>query len=420
MKLKGIIEYILRTGLFLLLNRQFAYMSLFTFIANLLPRNNIIKDDWAIFGLMFICLTITCSYLIAKICGIFKKLDKLNIVSGFVVICILNYILNISLNCSIQIIPIRISYIPDDNFWYFYPFLFCHSAPRRKTSYRQYGQPQPILFGTQRDDGIFIGRRLCGDESGNEREHNAYQHHDERGGKRQRRNARNARKRLNDDIDEQRNDVRERDADDARRQADDECFGIEQVADVLFSCAQRAQNADLLDTLDDGDVGDDPDHDAGYDQRNGSERHQYIGDDIQYLLHHAHQQPHRIGISDLNGGVLLVHVVPGVEVVDHGGLAVEIACVQRNGRNGVIAADQTDHRFGGKRRVELRKQRAQHFEDGAALAAHKERKLRFDVVVLIQIFGGRKVNAHRLAVDRDGLTRQRVFQLDKRLLTDPL
>ena len=126
MKLKGIMEYILRVGLFLLLNRQFAYMSLFTFIANLLPRNNIIKDDWAIFGLMFICLTITCSYLIAKICGIFKKLDKLNIVSGFVVICILNYILNISLNCSIQIIPIRISYIPDDNFWYFYPFLFIY------------------------------------------------------------------------------------------------------------------------------------------------------------------------------------------------------------------------------------------------------------------------------------------------------
>ena len=126
MKLKEIIEYILRIGLFLLLNRKYIYLFLFTSIANLLPKNITPNNDWVFFGLIFICLTIICFYLIAKISGIFKKLDKLNIIFGLIIVCVLNYILNKSLNYSIQINPLKISYIADENPLYLYPFLFIY------------------------------------------------------------------------------------------------------------------------------------------------------------------------------------------------------------------------------------------------------------------------------------------------------
>ena len=85
-KYKAIIEYILRIGLFLILNRRCIYMLLFTFIAKLLPQNDTLPNDWAFFGLIFVFLTIICSYLIAKISGIFKKLDKLNFIFGLIII----------------------------------------------------------------------------------------------------------------------------------------------------------------------------------------------------------------------------------------------------------------------------------------------------------------------------------------------
>ncbi len=125
-KSKAIIEYVLRVGLFLILNRQCIYMLLFTFIAKLLPQNDTLQNDWAFFGLIFVFLTIICSYLIAKISGIFKKLDKLKFIFALIIICLLNYILNISLNFSIQIAPLKISYNSDGGFWYFYPFLFVY------------------------------------------------------------------------------------------------------------------------------------------------------------------------------------------------------------------------------------------------------------------------------------------------------
>ena len=125
-KYKAIIEYILRIGLFLILNRRCIYMFLFTFIAKLLPQNDTLPNDWTFFGLIFVFLTIICSYLIAKISGIFKKLDKLNFILGLIIICLLNCILNISLNFSIQTAPLKITYNPDGGFWYFYPLLFVY------------------------------------------------------------------------------------------------------------------------------------------------------------------------------------------------------------------------------------------------------------------------------------------------------
>ena len=105
MKLKEIIEYILRIGLFLLLNRKFA-ISITIPILQFLSKN--LNTDNAI--ILSILIWIIYLYISLKICGLFKKLDNLNFLNSLIFVIILNLIFNYSINTTVQIIPFKISY----------------------------------------------------------------------------------------------------------------------------------------------------------------------------------------------------------------------------------------------------------------------------------------------------------------------
>ena len=126
MKSKGIIEYILRVGLFLLLNRQFAFKLPLIFLIDLskcFQRYYSASEDWltiVIIGL------IVYMYVTAKLSGIFKKLNGLHFIKAFLVICLINLILNFTYMFTVQFVPFKITFHNIDNFWYFYPFLFIY------------------------------------------------------------------------------------------------------------------------------------------------------------------------------------------------------------------------------------------------------------------------------------------------------
>ena len=105
MKLKEIIGYILRIGLFLLLNRKFA-ISITIPILQFLSKN--LNTDNAI--ILSILIWIIYLYISLKICGLFKKLDNLNFLNSLIFVIILNLIFNYSINTTVQIIPFKISY----------------------------------------------------------------------------------------------------------------------------------------------------------------------------------------------------------------------------------------------------------------------------------------------------------------------
>ena len=105
MKLKEIIEYILRIGLFLLLNRKFA-ISITIPILQFLSKN--LNTDNAI--ILSILIWIIYLYISLKICGLFKKLDNLNFLNSLIFVIILNLIFNYSINTTVQITPFKISY----------------------------------------------------------------------------------------------------------------------------------------------------------------------------------------------------------------------------------------------------------------------------------------------------------------------
>ena len=55
-------------------------------------------------------------------------------------------------------------------------------------------------------------------------------------------------------------------ADNAREQTDDACLRVENGGDIPLGGADGAQDTDLLGPLEDGYIGDNADHDRGYDQ----------------------------------------------------------------------------------------------------------------------------------------------------------
>ena len=120
MKSKGIIEYILRVGLFLLLNRK-CTISLFFPILQYFSKS--ISFENAI--ILSVFAWIVYLYVSLKICGLFKKLNNLNFLNGLFLVIILNLIFNYSINTTIQIVPFKISYT-SGTFLYLIIFLFIY------------------------------------------------------------------------------------------------------------------------------------------------------------------------------------------------------------------------------------------------------------------------------------------------------
>ena len=70
------------------------------------------------------------------------------------------------------------------------------------------------------------------------------------------------------------------------------------MRDVLLAGADGAQDADLLGALQHRDISDDPDHDAGDDQRYADKGHQYIADHVDDGRHRFHHRAHHIIVGD--------------------------------------------------------------------------------------------------------------------------
>ena len=114
--LKMLFEYCLRVLLFLFLNRNFVtniFLTILGAIFIVLFKTNIegivayIQKALLFFDIFFL-------YCFAIITGIFKKLEKLNFVSAFISICIVNVLLNYSSMFQIQLFPLKIAFVKQE------------------------------------------------------------------------------------------------------------------------------------------------------------------------------------------------------------------------------------------------------------------------------------------------------------------
>ncbi len=104
-KLKEINEYILRIIIFLLLHRK-CTISLLLTILNL---NKIVNSEELI--VIIVLAWLIYLYLSIKVCGLFKKLNKLNFLNALLVIFLVNLVFNYSLSLTIQFTPFKVSYV---------------------------------------------------------------------------------------------------------------------------------------------------------------------------------------------------------------------------------------------------------------------------------------------------------------------
>ncbi|MNI40696.1 hypothetical protein D3C73_949300 [compost metagenome] len=72
--------------------------------------------------------------------------------------------------------------------------------------------------------------------------------------------------RFQDNIDRNSQQVSDPDPEQSREGTDNAGLGIEDTRDILLPGAQGAEHTDFLSPFKDGDIGDDPDHNQGYDQ----------------------------------------------------------------------------------------------------------------------------------------------------------
>src|SRR5699024_1455635 len=124
------------------------------------------------------------------------------------------------------------------------------------------------------------------------------------------------------------------DADQSGAQADDEGLRVEHLGDVLLGGSNGPQDADLFLAFQNADVGDDADHDGGYDQGNGHKGDQHIADDVDDVCDRGHHGAHQIGIGD-HLLVFSFFFHPAVIVIQDGYhlfLALEIQRIDVNGR----------------------------------------------------------------------------------------
>lgn len=82
-------------------------------------------------------------------------------------------------------------------------------------------------------------------------------------------------------------------------ETDDERFGVEHARYVAFGRAQSAQDADFLDSFENGDIGDYAYHYRRNDERNGHETDKHVRNGVDYIRYRREHNAHIIGVSDL-------------------------------------------------------------------------------------------------------------------------
>ena len=123
---KEIFLYLLKVAIYLLLNRGFVWSFAIEYIHS--PTTDFYKqfdktgDDWVI--LEFV-LSMVQLYLFAKLCGLFKKINHLNIFFAILIIVFVDILLNISMETRVQLYPtIKINYSKVSGFVFFTTFNF--------------------------------------------------------------------------------------------------------------------------------------------------------------------------------------------------------------------------------------------------------------------------------------------------------
>ena len=145
------------------------------------------------------------------------------------------------------------------------------------------------------------------------------------------------------------------DTDGAREQTDNKRFGVKEMADILFSTAERTDNADFLDSLNNRNVGDDAYHYGGNDEGDGGKGDKGVGYYVDHCVDEHNNKLERIEI--LNAGAVLackrlsvyfnsnVLVVPLIEIIGHEILIVEAYGI--NGNTGCEVASAKARRLDG-------------------------------------------------------------------------
>lgn len=125
---KAILNYCFRVLIFLLLNRNCILEpigSIFVSIVSFLTRN-IEGDDGFVIGII-ILMFLPC-YIIPKICGLYKKLDGLNIFLAISVILFVDLLYSCSRELTVQLLPLKISFskfhVDFILIWFFFIYKF--------------------------------------------------------------------------------------------------------------------------------------------------------------------------------------------------------------------------------------------------------------------------------------------------------
>ena len=140
------------------------------------------------------------------------------------------------------------------------------------------------LFGSECNNGILACRALCRNKTGYERQSNAEYNEPERLICGKSGNIADSREPIKNYVNDSRDDVRHADAEKTCQKSDDKGLCVEEVADVLFAAAERADNADLLDSFNDRNVGDNAYHNGGNDKRYRGKGDKSVGDDVYHRV----------------------------------------------------------------------------------------------------------------------------------------
>ena len=128
MNFKAVLNYCFRVLVFLLLTRRCISEHFINILGPILifPSNYIGGENGIILG--FILLLFLPFYIYPKICGLFKKLDKLNIIFASMVILIIDILFSFSRALTVQLTPLKFSFgKPDIAFlmiWFFFIYRF--------------------------------------------------------------------------------------------------------------------------------------------------------------------------------------------------------------------------------------------------------------------------------------------------------
>ncbi len=109
---KTILNYCFRVLIFLLLCRHIIYDFVGNIFYPILEKfvNSLNVDPFVDVGIFAIFSVLIHDYLYAKICGLFKKLDNLNIFISIIIVILIDIVRGYSWGVSIQLTPLKFSY----------------------------------------------------------------------------------------------------------------------------------------------------------------------------------------------------------------------------------------------------------------------------------------------------------------------